>query len=119
MSRRAHSERQFDAARLVVAKPRWLGPSFTAGERFRPDRHAISDRRVRQLFDMRALMTDEEYARLSGGSIVEPEPEQSGNDWIDDLDREGLFENLRELGQNPGPASRDDTLRRKLREALS
>lgn len=116
MARRALSERHFDASRLVVAKPGWLGRSFAAGDRFRPEHHAISERRVRQLFDMRALMTDDEYQRLSATPVREPEPE---GDWIDALDRDNLFEHLRELGHDPGPASKDQTLRRKLREALA
>lgn len=112
MSKRPWRERQYDPSRLVVARPGWLGRGYAEGQRFRPEREAISDRRARQLFDARVLLTDEEYHRLSGEA---PEPE---GDWISGLTREQLFEQLREVGESAGPNSRDETLRRKLREAL-
>jgi len=126
MSSRPWKDRQFDASRLVVAKPGRLGGRrYSAGQRFRPEREAISERRVRQLWDQRVLVTDDEWRRASDAEPVEAETPSSteessadDGDWIANLERGDLQEQLRELGYTTGMNAQTETLRQRLRDAL-
>ena len=121
MSSRPWKDRQFDAFRLVVAKPGRLGSGYAAGQRYRPEREAINPRRVRQLWDQRVLVTDDEWRRTSKVEPAEPvesEPVEQSTDWIADLDRSDIQSNLRELGQTSGMNAQTETLRQRLRDAL-
>ena len=126
---RPFKERTYDPTQLVVAKPGLLGGGYVAGQRFRPDRSAINKRRVRQFFDQRILVTDEEWQRFSGQPVGEPaaslEPVQDapateGEDTHDlsEMTRQELMSELRKFGVTFGPNSKRETLEDKLREAL-
>lgn len=110
----------YGSTTLVVAKPYRLGRLYEAGQRFRPDREALSKRRVRQLVDQGVLVTEDEYIRRHlRKTPQEPQaPQEPSGDWIDELSREQLFAELRELGDQPGGATRTAKLRERLREAL-
>jgi len=103
------SDRQpIDTTRLVVAKPSRVGRGYAAGERFRGDREAISERRIRQFVNQGTLVTDEQWRRRTG---------RRASDWIESLTRDELFDRLREAGHTPGPNTGNSTLRQRLREA--
>ena len=124
MSSRPWKDRQFDAARLVVAKPNQLGSGYSAGQRYRPDREAINPRRVRQLWDQRVLVTDDEWRRSSDivpmvpEDIEEPAKDDEPEDWTATLDRGDVQEQLRDLGHTTGMNAQTETLRQRLRDAL-
>lgn len=130
MVARPWKDRQYDASRLVVAKPGRLdgGRRYNAGDRFRPDRSVMNMRRVRQLWDQRVLLTDEEWRRLSGQEPNDPAAEQeavaeSSNDEskkpqktpVEDMTRHDLLRELRRRGASPGPNSKRETLIQQLR----
>lgn len=118
MSARPWKARTYDPARLVVAKADKLGGRpYAPGQRFRPDRETITSRRCRQLFDMRVLVTDDEWQRMSGQPVADPQPSQDG-DWISEMSRDDIAAQLRELGVRFGPNSKRETLETKLRDAL-
>lgn len=98
----------------------WRKRERIAKERAEHKRRMADVREARRLNRMR----EEGYDVEQEAPAVAPEKPREGDSATvppeypnpDDMDRDALFAYLKAHGENPGPASKDETLRAKVRE---